>query len=239
MLQRVLADLRAQRPSLAQNQLVTDPVSSLNELMVQRPRTPARRITAGRSAFICSQGVSDRKGQVTAAVDTWPGNGCGLATQAKGPAGRPGILLDRDGTIIVDHGYVGSVDRVEFIDGAAAGDRRVQPGRDPGRGGDEPVRRGPGAVRHRRRRSGAPVHRGASGRARRARSTCSCTALTTPRAPSSAFARSSEDRKPRPGMARAAQAALTSTFRLVGRWRPARGHRPRGGGRSVRYLSRT
>lgn len=33
---------------------------------------------------------------------------------------RPGILLDRDGTIIVDHGYVGSVDRVEFIDGAAA-----------------------------------------------------------------------------------------------------------------------
>jgi histidinol-phosphate phosphatase family protein len=32
---------------------------------------------------------------------------------------RPGVLLDRDGTIIVDTGYVGSVDRVEFIDGAA------------------------------------------------------------------------------------------------------------------------
>jgi len=32
---------------------------------------------------------------------------------------RSGILLDRDGTIIIDHGYVGSVDRVEFIDGAA------------------------------------------------------------------------------------------------------------------------
>lgn len=29
-----------------------------------------------------------------------------------------GVLLDRDGTIIVDHGYVGSVDRVDFIDGA-------------------------------------------------------------------------------------------------------------------------
>jgi D-sedoheptulose 7-phosphate isomerase/D-glycero-D-manno-heptose 1,7-bisphosphate phosphatase len=29
------------------------------------------------------------------------------------------VLLDRDGTIIVDHGYVGSVDRVELIDGAA------------------------------------------------------------------------------------------------------------------------
>jgi histidinol-phosphate phosphatase family protein len=36
-----------------------------------------------------------------------------------GFAPRPGILLDRDGTIIVDHGYVGSVDRVELIDGAA------------------------------------------------------------------------------------------------------------------------
>jgi histidinol-phosphate phosphatase family protein len=35
------------------------------------------------------------------------------------PQPRPGILLDRDGTIIVDRGYVGSVDRVEFIDGAA------------------------------------------------------------------------------------------------------------------------
>jgi histidinol-phosphate phosphatase family protein len=33
--------------------------------------------------------------------------------------GRPGILLDRDGTIIADHGYVGSVDRVEMLEGAA------------------------------------------------------------------------------------------------------------------------
>ena len=31
---------------------------------------------------------------------------------------RPGVLLDRDGTIIADLGYVGSVDRVEFLDGA-------------------------------------------------------------------------------------------------------------------------
>jgi histidinol-phosphate phosphatase family protein len=28
------------------------------------------------------------------------------------------VLLDRDGTIIVDHGYVGTVDRVEFIEGS-------------------------------------------------------------------------------------------------------------------------
>jgi D,D-heptose 1,7-bisphosphate phosphatase len=48
-----------------------------------------------------------------------------MATVAARPAlaelgtdSRPGILLDRDGTIIVDHGYVGSVDRVDFIDGA-------------------------------------------------------------------------------------------------------------------------
>lgn len=33
---------------------------------------------------------------------------------------QSGVLLDRDGTIIVDSGHVGSVDRVEFIDGAIA-----------------------------------------------------------------------------------------------------------------------
>jgi len=32
--------------------------------------------------------------------------------------GRAGVLLDRDGTIIEDSGYVGSVDRVHFLDGA-------------------------------------------------------------------------------------------------------------------------
>ena len=32
--------------------------------------------------------------------------------------GRQGVLLDRDGTIIVDTGYVGSVEKVQFIDGA-------------------------------------------------------------------------------------------------------------------------
>src|SRR6266480_3262284 len=41
----------------------------------------------------------------------------GVTTRNSRP--RPGILLDRDGTIIVDHGYVGSVDRVELIPGAA------------------------------------------------------------------------------------------------------------------------
>lgn len=32
---------------------------------------------------------------------------------------RPGVLLDRDGTIIRDDGYVGASDRVRLIDGAA------------------------------------------------------------------------------------------------------------------------
>lgn len=40
-----------------------------------------------------------------------------LLSHHPGPA-RPGVLLDRDGTIIVDHGHVGSIDRVDFIDGA-------------------------------------------------------------------------------------------------------------------------
>ena len=72
----------------------------------------------------------------TAAVDsgclpgttgTWSGrqqptSGAGQRASSPGRAStarRPGILLDRDGTIIVDHGYVGSVERVEFIPGAA------------------------------------------------------------------------------------------------------------------------
>jgi histidinol-phosphate phosphatase family protein len=35
------------------------------------------------------------------------------------PLPRPGVILDRDGTIIEDRGYVGSVDRVVLLDGAA------------------------------------------------------------------------------------------------------------------------
>jgi len=44
---------------------------------------------------------------------------------------RSGVLLDRDGTIIVDHGYVGSVDRVELIDGAAEAIARLNRARVP------------------------------------------------------------------------------------------------------------
>src|SRR5215468_8672064 len=50
--------------------------------------------------------------------------GAGVSLTRSEPPGagnsspRAGILLDRDGTIIVDHGYVGSVDQVEFIEGS-------------------------------------------------------------------------------------------------------------------------
>ena len=120
---------------------------------------------------------------------------------------RPGILLDRDGTIIVDHGYVGSVDRVEFIEGA------------------------PGAIA-RFNRAGVPVAvvTNQAGVARGFYGVDDVAAvhkhieaqlaeygaridlfLYCPYHPAGiveAFARTSEDRKPGPGMAKAAASAL-------------------------------
>jgi histidinol-phosphate phosphatase family protein len=125
----------------------------------------------------------------------------------RSPRSRPGILLDRDGTIIVDHGYVGSIDRVELIPGAAeaiAGFNQA----------GIPV-----AVLTNQ----AGVARGLYGLddvARVHRHIAECLAeraaridlfLYCPYHPAGvveAFARTSEDRKPRPGMAKAAQAAL-------------------------------
>jgi D,D-heptose 1,7-bisphosphate phosphatase len=120
---------------------------------------------------------------------------------------RPGVLLDRDGTIIVDHGYVGSVDRVEFIAGspeAIAGFNQAgipvavvtnQAGVARGLYGIDDVTRVHEYIAKRLADYGAhvdlfvycPYH---------------------PEGVVGAFARTSEDRKPRPGMARAAQAAL-------------------------------
>jgi D,D-heptose 1,7-bisphosphate phosphatase len=123
------------------------------------------------------------------------------------PNARPGILLDRDGTIIVDHGYVGSVDRVEFIDGAAGAIAKFN------RAGI------PVAVVTNQ----AGVARGFYGiddvgRVHQYISAClaKCGAhidLFTycpyhPAGTVEAFTRTSEDRKPAPGMAKAAQAAL-------------------------------
>jgi D,D-heptose 1,7-bisphosphate phosphatase len=120
---------------------------------------------------------------------------------------RPGILLDRDGTIIVDHGYVGSVDRVEFIDGAPEAIARFN------RAGI------PVAVVTNQ----AGVARGMYGiedvvRVHKYMADCLAQHeahvdlfLFSPYHPAGvveAFARTSEDRKPRPGMAKAAAATL-------------------------------
>jgi D-sedoheptulose 7-phosphate isomerase/D-glycero-D-manno-heptose 1,7-bisphosphate phosphatase len=125
----------------------------------------------------------------------------------QGQRARPGILLDRDGTIIVDHGYVGSVDRVEFIEGAAeaiASFNRAgipvavvtnQAGVARGLYGIEDVARVHQYIaEHLAERDAhidlfvyCPYH---------------------PAGVVEAFARTSEDRKPRPGMAKAAQAGL-------------------------------
>jgi D,D-heptose 1,7-bisphosphate phosphatase len=126
---------------------------------------------------------------------------------APGSHPRPGILLDRDGTIIVDHGYVGSVDRVEFIDGAAAAIATFnqvgvpvavvtnQAGVAKGFYGIDDVAR---------------VHQHIAGYLAEHGAHVDLFAYCPyhPAGIVEAFTRTSEDRKPRPGMAKAAQAAL-------------------------------
>lgn len=120
---------------------------------------------------------------------------------------RPGVLLDRDGTIIVDSGYVGSVDRVEFIDGAIEAIAALnqaglpvvvvtnQAGVARGHYGIEDVQQVHKHLIAELARSGAHVDLW----------------LFCPYHPDGiveAFARASSDRKPGPGMALAAAAAL-------------------------------
>lgn len=126
---------------------------------------------------------------------------------ARSSSSRPGILLDRDGTIIVDHGHVGSVDRVEFIDGAPGAIARFnragipvavvtnQAGVARGLYGIDDVARVHEYIAERLAEHGAHIDQ----------------FLYCPYHPAGvveAFARVSEDRKPRPGMAKAAAAAL-------------------------------
>jgi D-sedoheptulose 7-phosphate isomerase/D-glycero-D-manno-heptose 1,7-bisphosphate phosphatase len=120
---------------------------------------------------------------------------------------RPGILLDRDGTIIVDHGYVGSVDRVDIIEGAPEAIARFnranipvavvtnQAGVARGLYGIDDVARVHQCIAERLAEHGAHID----------------LFLFSPYHPAGtveAFARTSEDRKPRPGMAKAAATAL-------------------------------
>jgi histidinol-phosphate phosphatase family protein len=120
---------------------------------------------------------------------------------------RPGVLLDRDGTIIVDHGHVGSVDRVEFIHGAAEASARLnragvpvavvtnQAGIARGLYGISDVEEVHRHITVELARAGAHVDR----------------FFYCPYHPDGTvaeFARTSDDRKPMPGMARAAAEAL-------------------------------
>lgn len=131
----------------------------------------------------------------------------GLTLSSMDSQPRPGVLLDRDGTIIVDHGYVGSVDRVEFIDGAPEAIARLnraqlpvavvtnQAGVARGYYGLEDVVQVHRYIAAALGRHGAHVD----------------LFLYCPYHPDGvveAFARWSDDRKPRPGMAYAAAAAL-------------------------------
>lgn len=128
-------------------------------------------------------------------------------SRAVGSRSRAGILLDRDGTIIVDRGYVGSVERVEFIDGAVEAIARFnqadipvavltnQAGVARGFYGIEDVARVHQYIAEHLAKCGAHID----------------LFLYCPYHPAGvieAFARASEDRKPRPGMAKAAKAAL-------------------------------
>jgi D,D-heptose 1,7-bisphosphate phosphatase len=131
----------------------------------------------------------------------------GPARTAPVPRSRPGILLDRDGTIIVDHGYVGSIDRVEFIEGAPeaiASFNRAgipvavvtnQAGIARGLYGIDDVARVHQHIADHLAGHGAHVDLFAY-------------CPYHPAGAVEAFARTSEDRKPRPGMAKAAEAAL-------------------------------
>lgn len=128
---------------------------------------------------------------------------------------RAGVLLDRDGTIIVDHGYVGSPERVELIEGAAGAIRRLNRASVPvavvtNQAG---VARGYFDIDDVER-----VHRRIAAELAEEGAEVGCF-LFCPYHPDGVvdpFARHSEDRKPRPGLAIAA--AMTLNLDLTASW---------------------
>ena len=131
----------------------------------------------------------------------------GQAPMTSASSPRPGILLDRDGTIIVDHGYVGAVDCVDFIEGAPEAIAKFnranvpvavvtnQAGVARGYYGIDDVTKVHRHIVERLADYGAHID----------------LFLFSPYHPEGvvkAFAHTSEDRKPGPGMAKAAAAAL-------------------------------
>lgn len=157
----------------------------------------------------------DDSGPVSASSDQIQANTQPVGGSISGTTGsssRAGVLLDRDGTIIVDHGHVGSVDRVEFIEGAAEAIARFnranvpvavvtnQAGVAKGLYGIDDVTLVHRYIAERLAEHGAHID----------------LFLYCPYHPAGvveAFARTSEDRKPRPGMAKAAEAALNLDLR--------------------------
>jgi histidinol-phosphate phosphatase family protein len=136
-----------------------------------------------------------------------PGDHDVSVPDARNSRPRPGILLDRDGTIIVDHGYIGTVDRVEFIDGAAEAIAGFNRAAIP----VAVVTNQSGVARGLYRLEDvAVVHRYIADRLaeRGAHIDLFIYCPYHPAGVVDAFARTSEDRKPGPGMAKAAAAAL-------------------------------
>ena len=140
-------------------------------------------------------------------MSTFPGGQSGSLLETQHRYSRPGILLDRDGTIIVDRGYVGSVDRVEFIEGSSEAIARFNQANIPvavvtnqagvarGLYSIEDVSEVHQYITEYLAEHGAHID----------------LFLHCPYHPEGvvdAFTRTSEDRKPRPGMAKAAAAAL-------------------------------
>ena len=147
------------------------------------------------------------RGKGRSAVSTMSGRKDAAIVPKPRSCSRPGVLLDRDGTIIVDHGYVGSVDRVDFIEGAPEAIAKFnrasipvavltnQAGVARGLYGIDDVARVHQYIAERLAEHGAHID----------------LFLYCPYHPDGvveAFARTSEDRKPGPGMARAAEAML-------------------------------
>jgi D-sedoheptulose 7-phosphate isomerase/D-glycero-D-manno-heptose 1,7-bisphosphate phosphatase len=120
---------------------------------------------------------------------------------------RSGVLLDRDGTIIVDHGYVGSVDRVDLIPGAASAIATLNAAGLP----VAVVTNQAGVARgYYRLDDVTAVHRYIDDELAREGAHIDLW-LSCPYHPDGVvdpFARASQDRKPAPGMALAAAAAL-------------------------------
>jgi D,D-heptose 1,7-bisphosphate phosphatase len=134
------------------------------------------------------------------------------AAKMRNPRSRPGILLDRDGTIIVDHGYVGSVDRVEFIDGAAEAIASFNRSKIP----VAVVTNQAGVARGFYGLADVAAVHEYIARYLAERGAYIDLFFYCPYHPAGvveAFTRTSEDRKPRPGMARAAETALNLDLR--------------------------